>query len=70
LSRMKLVTSMLFWGALMLNTPFLAERSTGTVMFLQVMAEAAPMKAAAAATVEDRVMMELAMDLYANGDFD
>jgi hypothetical protein len=40
------------------------------VMFLQVMAEAAPMKAAAAATVEDRVMMELAMDLYANGDFD
>jgi hypothetical protein len=41
-----------------LNTPFLAESSTGTVRFVQCIAEAEPMKAAAATAKDERVMMD------------
>lgn len=41
----------------MLNTPFLADSSTGTVMFLHVIAQAVLMKAAAAAVVRPFVMV-------------
>ena len=37
---MKLVTSMSFAGEVMLKTPFLAETETGTVKFVQCLAEA------------------------------
>lgn len=36
-------------GVVMLNTPFLAETSTGTVKFAHELAEATPARAAAAA---------------------
>lgn len=48
-SKMKLVTSMLVIGVGTLNTPFLAETSTGMVRFWHLRAETAPARAAVAA---------------------
>ena len=41
-----------------MNTPFLAVRSMGTVRFVQCMAEAEPINAAAAVERADRTMMQ------------